>query len=85
MSLARPLRPAVSDSRAVARRAKWAQAALNGLSDWEAPCSEELVEFDGVRNAFDGGERARVLALVLDEVTVDGTTGEAELRLRGGL
>ena len=29
-------------------------------------------------------EQARVPALVLDEVVVDGATGKAELRFRGG-
>ncbi len=58
--------------------------ALAGPSDAEA-IREALVEFDSIWTALDGAERARVLALVLDEVIVDGATGEAELRLRGTL
>lgn len=34
---------------------------------------------------LDRAGRARVLALVLDEVVVDGATGEAELLFRGAL
>lgn len=56
--------------------------ALNGPSDAEA-LREALVEFDVVWASLEGSERARVLTLVLDEVVVDGATGEAELRFRG--
>jgi site-specific DNA recombinase len=56
--------------------------ALQGTSDVEA-LKAALLEFDGVWGALDLAERARVLALVLDEVVVDGTTGDAELRFRG--
>ena len=57
-------------------------AALAGTSDVEA-LKAALAEFDGVWGTLDLAERARVLALVLDEVVVDGTTGAAELRFRG--
>jgi len=59
-------------------------AALDAPSDAQA-MRDALLEFDGVWNELDGDERASVLSLVLDEVTVNGATGEAELRLRGGL
>jgi hypothetical protein len=59
-------------------------AALDAPSNTEA-LRETLVEFDQVWNALDADERARVLGLVLTEVVVNGETGEAELRLRGGL
>jgi hypothetical protein len=59
-------------------------AALDAPSDTEA-LREALVEFDALWSTLDADERARVLSLVLEEVTIDGTTGEAELRLRGGL
>jgi hypothetical protein len=42
-----------------------------------------LLEFEGVRDELDQAERARILAVVLDEVVVDAVTGEAELHLRG--
>ena len=58
-------------------------AALDAQSDTEA-LRAALSEFEGVWGALDPDERARVLALVLDEVVVDGATGEAELRFRGG-
>ncbi len=57
-------------------------AALKRASDAEA-LRTALTEFDGVWGALDRDEQARVLALVLDEVVVDGATGEAELRFRG--
>jgi site-specific DNA recombinase len=57
-------------------------AALEGQADIEA-LRAALEEFDGVWTALDQGERARILALVLDEVVVDGRSGEAELRFRG--
>jgi hypothetical protein len=57
-------------------------AALAGASDIEA-LKAALEEFDSVWGALDQAERARVLALVLDEVVVDGATGAAELRFRG--
>jgi hypothetical protein len=57
-------------------------AALEGNSDVET-LKAALEEFDGVWGTLDLAERARVLALVLDEVVVDGATGDAELRFRG--
>jgi site-specific DNA recombinase len=57
-------------------------AALAGTSDIEA-LKGALEEFDSVWSALDLTERARVLALVLDEVVVDGATGAAELRFLG--
>ena len=57
-------------------------AALEGESDVEA-LQAAPAEFVGVWTALDPAERARVLALVFDEVIVDAGTGEAELRLRG--
>jgi hypothetical protein len=56
--------------------------ALQGQSDVEA-LKAALEEFDGVWGSLDLSERARLLALVLDEVVVDGATGDAELRFRG--
>jgi hypothetical protein len=58
-------------------------AALEGRSDVEA-LKAALEEFDGVWGSLNLAERARVLGLVLHEVTVDGVTGEAELKLRAG-
>lgn len=57
-------------------------AALAGTSDTEA-LKSALEEFDGMWGVFDQGERAKVLALVLNEVVVDGGSGDAELRFRG--
>jgi hypothetical protein len=57
-------------------------AALEGQSDVEA-LKAALKEFDGMWGALDLAERARVLALVLDEVIVDGESGEATLTFRG--
>ncbi len=57
-------------------------AALDAPSDAQE-LRDALVEFDQVWSELDGDERAVVLALVLDEVTVNGATGEAELRFRG--
>jgi site-specific DNA recombinase len=57
-------------------------AALSGTSDIEA-LKAALEEFDGVWASLDLAERARLLALVLEEVVVDGATGDAELRFRG--
>jgi hypothetical protein len=56
--------------------------ALQGVSDVEA-MKAALEEFDGVWGSLDLAERARVLLLILDEVVVDGATGEAELRFWG--
>ena len=42
-----------------------------------------LAEFDGVWEALKHDEHARVLALVLDVIIMDGATGQAELRFRG--
>jgi site-specific DNA recombinase len=57
-------------------------AALAAPSDIEG-LRAALLEFEGVWDELDQAERARVLALVLDEVVVDAVTGEAELHLRG--
>ena len=57
-------------------------AALAGTSDVEA-LRAALEVFDGMWGALDQAERARVLALLLDEVVVDGASGNAELRFRG--
>ncbi len=57
-------------------------AALDAPSDAQV-MRDALVEFAAVWGAIDGGERAQALALVLDEVVVDGATGDAELRFRG--
>jgi site-specific DNA recombinase len=57
-------------------------AALDGQSDVEA-LKAALLEFDGLWGVFDQDERAKVLALVLSEVVVDGATGAAELRFKG--
>jgi site-specific DNA recombinase len=59
-------------------------AALDAPSDTEA-LREALVEFDALWSTFDADERARVLGLVLSEVIVNGDSGEADLKLRGGL
>jgi hypothetical protein len=59
-------------------------AALDVPSDTEA-LREALIEFDALWSTFDADERARVLSLVLSEVTVNGMTGEAELKLRGSV
>ncbi len=59
-------------------------AALDAPSDAQA-MRDALVEFDAVWGVLDGDERAQLLGIVLDAVVVDGATGEAELRLRGGL
>jgi hypothetical protein len=56
-------------------------AALVGQSDVVA-LKAVLLEFDGIWGVFVQDERARVLGLVLDEVVVDGATGETELRFR---
>ena len=58
-------------------------SALDGTADADA-LRAALAEFDAVWGALEPEERARVLALVLDEVVVDGQSGEAELRFRGG-
>lgn len=57
-------------------------AALAGRSDVE-PLKAALDEFDDVWGQLEQAERARILGLVLDEVVVDGATGDAELRFRG--
>ena len=57
-------------------------AALASTGDVEA-LRTALGEFDDVWGSLDLAERARVLGLVLDEVVVDGATGDAELRFRG--
>jgi site-specific DNA recombinase len=57
-------------------------AALQGTSDVDA-LKAALEEFDDVWSSLDLAERARVLSLVLTEVTVDGASGEATLRFRG--
>jgi hypothetical protein len=57
--------------------------ALDGRADPEA-LRAALAEFGDVWASLDPEEQARLLALVLEEVVVDGTTGEAELRFRGG-
>jgi site-specific DNA recombinase len=57
-------------------------AALEGQSDVEA-LKAALLEFDSVWTALEIAERARVLALVLDEVVVDGASGNATLTFRG--
>jgi hypothetical protein len=59
-------------------------AALDAQSDAQA-LRDALVEFDQLWGVLDSDERARVLGLVLSEVIVNGETGEAEIRLRGGL
>ena len=56
--------------------------ALEGASDAEA-LQAALAEFVGVWGALDRDEWARMLALVLGEIVVDGATGQAELRFRG--
>jgi site-specific DNA recombinase len=56
-------------------------AALAAPSDVEG-LRAALLEFEGVWDELDKTERARALALVLDEVVVDAKSGEAELRLR---
>lgn len=57
-------------------------AAMAAPSDVEG-LRTALLEFEGVWDELNQAERARVLALVLDEVVLDADTGEAELRLRG--
>jgi hypothetical protein len=57
-------------------------AGLESASDVEC-LRQALSEFGGLWAALDQAERARVLALVLSEVTVDGATGDAEPRFRG--
>lgn len=59
-------------------------AALDAPSDTEA-LREALVEFDALWGELDADEKSTMLSLVLEEVVVDGVTGEAELKLRGGL
>jgi hypothetical protein len=56
-------------------------AALAGRSDIEA-LKSALEEFDDVWSSLDLAERARVLLLILDEVVVDGATGDATLMFR---
>ncbi|MEZ6018414.1 MAG: hypothetical protein R3F49_25185, partial [Planctomycetota bacterium] len=56
--------------------------ALEGNADAEG-LRTALAEFDGVWGALGGEEQARVLALVLDQVVVDGAAGDAEIRFRG--
>ena len=56
--------------------------ALQGISDIKA-LKAALEEFDSLWGAMDQPERARMLSLILDEVVVDGATGDAELRFRG--
>jgi hypothetical protein len=56
--------------------------ALGGASGIEG-LRAALAELDGLWGQPDLAERARVLALMLDEVIVDAPSGEAELRLRG--
>jgi site-specific DNA recombinase len=57
-------------------------AALDGSSDLDG-LRAALAEFDDLWGQFDQAERAQLLSLVLDEVVVDGPTGDAELRFRG--
>jgi site-specific DNA recombinase len=59
-------------------------AALSVPSDAQA-LRDELVRFDGVWNELDPDEKARALSLLVEEVVVDGTTGEAEIRVRGSV
>ena len=54
--------------------------ALDGASDAQALRSA-LAEFDRMWGALGPDERARVLALVLEEVVVDAGTGDAQLRI----
>jgi site-specific DNA recombinase len=74
----------IAEADARIAKAEQDHTALDGPSDNEA-LRETLIEFDALWSTFDADERARVLWLVLEEVTIDGTTGEAEIRLRGGL
>lgn len=73
-------------AEADARIAKAGQdlAALDAPSDTEA-LREALAKFDALWCTLDADERARVLSLVLEEVVVNGETGVAGLKLRGGL
>lgn len=57
-------------------------AALDGATDVEG-LRAALGEFDAVRGALDPEEKARILTLVLETVTVDGADGVAELKFRG--
>jgi hypothetical protein len=57
-------------------------AALAAPSDVEG-LRAALLEFEEVWDELNQAERARLLALVLDEVVVDAQSGEAELRLQG--
>ena len=57
-------------------------AALATPSDVEG-LRAALLEFEGVWDEIGQAERARIMALVLDEVVVDRVTGVAELRFRG--
>jgi len=58
-------------------------AALDAEADAEG-LRAALAEFDSLWGTLDAAEQARLLALVLDEVTVHSSEGEAELRFRGG-
>jgi site-specific DNA recombinase len=56
-------------------------AALEGQRDVDA-LRAALAEFEGLWGVMDQAERADVLGLLLHEVTVDGATGEADLKFR---
>lgn len=79
----RELDALVAEAEARVAMAERDLAALDVPSDAEG-LRAALAEFGAVWGSLDRDEQARVLALVLDEVVVDGTTGEAELRFRGG-